>query len=127
MSMTLDENTLGIWSVHLGAGNWLAQLAREGDKLVLTYRFRWYRDDRVYDSQDNKSWFRAETKSLDIGRGVEAARRLYGEILQANPTNKGWELLRGERSVDEFFDKLFTMPGMHHKVLDAQGNEVPEQ
>lgn len=127
MTMIINEQTIGMWNVALGErGNWLAHLARDDKGIVLTYRFRWYRDDKTYDSGDKKNWYRAESKTMNASQGIEVMRRTFNEIMAASARNKGWELLRGERSMDDFMTELFKMPGMHHKTIDADGNEVEE-
>lgn len=124
----INEKTIGIWAVHLGSrGDWLGHLARGAKGIELKYRFRWYRDDKLYEeSKDKKNWYRVESRAMSEAQGIEVVRGAYQEILTASVRNKGWELLRGERSVEEFMAELFAMPGMNHKMLDAEGNEIPE-
>lgn len=116
--LMIDEKTIGLWSVALGdSGNWLALLARKDQGITLTYRFRWYRDDKVYDSKDKKNWYQVEAKSTSPERGIEITRKAFNDILHASVANKGWELLRGERNMEEFMAELVKMPGMHAKTV----------
>jgi len=59
----LTENTyvLGIWSVQGVGSDWLCAVTREGDDaFTMLYRFRYYRDDHAFDSEDEKVWYKTK-------------------------------------------------------------------
>jgi hypothetical protein len=61
--ITFDEKIVGVWFVAtLPTQDWLAALRElEPDaKYELTYRFRYYKDDKPWDSEDKKNWYRGE-------------------------------------------------------------------
>jgi hypothetical protein len=115
MSMELDERTLGFWCVELGHGNWLAHLTQDRDgELILTYRFRWYRDDKTFDSADERKWYTVRPRDRNKSKMIEVIREMFQKLCEANG-HSGWELLKGERSFDEFLALLAEMPGISMK------------
>lgn len=113
MSLELGEGTLGMWYVCLTDGNWLAHLARtEPGQYELTYRFRWYRDERIGgDSKDVRHFYRGALKSVAIDTAALHLTREIFEIVKSLPIAKAsWELLRGARSIEEFTHLLTGMP-----------------
>jgi hypothetical protein len=116
----VGECTIGLWSVSLPAGDWLQHLGVMPDGTYeIVYRFRWYRDDKTFDSADEKRWFRIRTKTGESeAHALEVARYAYGTL---NKLGAHWELMRGARSSQEFADVLLAMPGMtaRHEVVAA--------
>lgn len=58
----LNENTycLGLWYLEGDGKDWLAAVTRDGDgPMTLRYRFRYYVDDKAFDSNDRKNWYKA--------------------------------------------------------------------
>jgi len=112
MSCEISEQTVGLWYVELPNGNWLASINRITDGTVqLDYRLRWFRDDKLFDeSNDVRNWYRLKTN--DEKKLLETTRAIFSQLTE---TFKGWELMRGGRSVEEFLDELGRMPGMHMK------------
>ena len=55
-----DEKIVGVWYlVTTEAQDWLAAIRElEPDaKYELTYRFRYYKDHKIFDSDDTKNWY----------------------------------------------------------------------
>lgn len=133
----VSEKTIGMWRVELPGGNWLAHLfhnsvctprseytpeagwrgaqARRLAVLpvhILVYRFRWDKNAR-----DERPWaicgLRPGTPQADA---IERARQAQDRLMTYGLG--GWELLRGERSLAEFFAALREMPGMTITVAD---------
>jgi len=79
------ENTycLGIWYLQDETRDWLAAVTREGE-FVARYRFRYYRDDKAWDSDDVKNWWEArcpgktEDQIIAMIDDVAAALRRQG-------------------------------------------------
>lgn len=126
--ITISDKTIGIWRVELPGGNWLAHLfvnagatpmpgfttwggVSNARRLVaipgpiLTYRFRWEND------RGERPWticgVRPGTPDADA---IEKVRRAQDNLMTYGLG--GWEVLRGDRSVAEFFAALHKMPGM---------------
>jgi hypothetical protein len=55
-----------MWFVEGGDRDWLAAVfKKKGEKWKLTYRFRYYRDDKAHDSSDEKKWWSFTANSDD--------------------------------------------------------------
>ena len=57
-AITSDDYVLGIWSLsNPGKQDWLAIVRKDSTtgQWVLKYRFRYYVDDKLWDSEDRKS------------------------------------------------------------------------
>lgn len=56
---------LAIWYAALGTrGDWLCMIARMKDdpnRWTMRYRFRWYKDRKAFDSDDQKTWYVGKT------------------------------------------------------------------
>jgi hypothetical protein len=59
--ITVDEHTVAIWYLQTtSTQDWTAAL-RELEpeaKYELTYRFRYYKDDKAFESEDEKHWYK---------------------------------------------------------------------
>jgi hypothetical protein len=122
MSIEISEGTVGVWYVALSHCDWLAHVGRNAEGLYeLRYRFRWFRDDKIWDSKDRKNWYRFVTKPGEpVDRILETTRaraKLLSEGCGPLAHTTNWELLRGERTVEEFADLLLTMPGVHYEKM----------
>lgn len=75
MTIKFDENTVGIWYVQLSDdSDWLASVWMDDGKGKLCYRFRYYKDDKVFESEDRKNWYDLETG--DTEKLIETVRML---------------------------------------------------
>jgi hypothetical protein len=123
--IAITDNTLGLWGVDFAESNWLACLSREGGKLVLVYRFRYFEDDRTFGSNDRFSWYRGEPKGeMNESQMIQSIREVW-RIVQGAPDRqpcvRAWEILKGERSLEEMADLFSAMPGtyMHTAELET--------
>jgi hypothetical protein len=92
VGMVIDEKIVGIWYVRLTeTSEWMAALRElvADEKYELVGRFRYYKDDQVFDSKDEKSWF----------RGTATGTRNYC-ILGLRETAKSLEALSGRESYE---------------------------
>ena len=78
-----DEKIVGVWflSTIKNKQDWLAAVREiEPDaKYELVYRFRYYKDDKPYDSADTKNWYKGEitgTRSYVIAAIRSVAAKL---------------------------------------------------
>jgi hypothetical protein len=119
MTIVVSENTVAMWSIQIDSTmDWLAHLSRteQPDKFHFIYRLRTYVDDKIFDSEDRKSW-REGTLTGPEPEVLRKLRVIFEELLGHSTAMRGWELLRGQRSVEEFLDALTEMPNMTSKVL----------
>lgn len=59
------ETVRALWfmPVKLNRSDWLAALCNENGQLILRWRMRYYRDDKITDSKDEKRWYEARGKA----------------------------------------------------------------
>ena len=70
MEIREDDYILGFWFAEAENGdNWLMLLLRRGEKYIGQYRFRYKKDDKVFDSKDEKSFYSFSAKTKDIAEG----------------------------------------------------------
>lgn len=74
MELSNDMWVYGVWHVQGDKCDWLASLWRKGDKAYLEYRFRYYRDDKTHNSEDEKIWHDAEGPADKIEVAAAALR-----------------------------------------------------
>lgn len=111
MTIQIGEATIGMWCVHMGEGNMLMHLGRSPDgKFALNYRFRWYRDDKIEDSADEKHYY-SGTLSGTESEVLRKLRESFEHFLD-HSGGQGWELIKGERSAEEYAEALKAMPGI---------------
>ena len=110
----LSEGTIGLWSLEWPEGNWLAHAERTDTGFEMVCRLRWFRDDKIFDSDDERQWFVLQAGSED--ELIKQTRALYIDMRRAAPTAEGWELMRGQMSVEEFSALVSRIPGMHTQV-----------
>jgi len=48
---------VGVWWMAWTGGDWMACIWNDGERECLQYRFRYHVDDKVFDSDDQKSWY----------------------------------------------------------------------
>lgn len=89
-----SEDTIGIWFVGLPKGDWLASVFTEDDKPCLIYRFRYHVDDKAFDSDDEKNWYRLAPKGAGgVDKLVETVRFIAGSMA-AGADTEVYELMR---------------------------------
>jgi len=105
--LKLDENVVGIWYVQLPEGDWLASVFMEDDKPCLEYRFRYYVDDKSFDSADEKNWYRMQpTGPADLNKLVETVRVIAG-LTAARGKSEVYELMMENFDNFDAFAKEF--------------------
>ena len=78
--MVIEENDyiLGFWFAEAGNGDdWLMILLRRGKKYIGEYRFRYKKDDKIFDSEDKKSFYSFSAKTEDVAED-EMVKKLNG-------------------------------------------------
>lgn len=118
----INEKTfiIGVWQLGFRGGpdhrpgNWLAFLSvpEPGANISLVYRFRYYEDDKIFDSEDERSWYKAEISSkvphLEV---IDKVRQLAAQLQAALPGSSNLN----ERLINGGMDALMTanIPWMH--------------
>lgn len=113
--MDIDENTVGIWYIQLSRrSDWMGSIRRDvSGAFILDYRFRYYKDDKAFDSEDEKHWYKVTSKELQTL--LDNTRQLVGAMATVSGGEQ-WECMRGERTPKEFFEAFKALPFVHTKV-----------
>ncbi len=112
MSLKLSENTLGIWAVDLmNKSDYLGAVWREGNVYVMEYRFRYYVDDKTFDSEDKKNWYRIE---MAVDKVTEdeliSSMRMVVELMWKKSGGQRYEILMGAGGVEEMMADMKKWP-----------------
>jgi hypothetical protein len=137
MTIELSEKTIGVWYMQVTQdSDFLGAATEVDDGFEITYRFRYYKDDKTFGSDDRKNWYEWKTseskeKVIEIMRGViTRMRQKDGNI----PVSDCHELLMNEDGIEEFMEVFTSMPFADSMVLSANeakwmgldGNARPE-
>lgn len=113
MSLEINDTTLGIWYIEFGnmAGNYTAILNKNEDNTyALTYRFRYYVDDKVgMESEDKKSFYSGTLEAPSDLEALDGVRQAC-KAVAAMSDGKFHEFLRGNRPVSELMDDFVAAP-----------------
>ncbi len=125
MSLKLSEDTVGIWAVDLMNGSdYLAALWREDDVYVMEYRFRYYVDDKTFDSDDKKNWYRAEIPTAGAEEDdLIRAQRMAVEMMWKASGGSRYELMMGPGGIKEMMADLKKWPMITMQTLTKQQAE----
>jgi hypothetical protein len=106
-----DEKIVGIWflSTIPNKQDWLAAVREiEPDaKYELTYRFRYYKDDKPFDSEDKKNWYQGQLTGTRLY--VIAAMRSVGNKLAGVAHQPLYEVMN-DRGVNQFMRDFEKQP-----------------
>lgn len=62
MDIRQNDYILGVWFISSEDKDWLCTVVKRDGKWVGEYRFRYYADDKVFDSDDKKSFYTFEAE-----------------------------------------------------------------
>lgn len=113
---------MGLWFIQLQPDlDWLASLytTKEGE-LKGTYRFRYYVDDKTFDSEDKKSWW-TMTSTASVAETIEKFRGLYEKMWKLSKGDH-YEILMDEEGIDSFMKKFEQVP--FYNGIELSANEA---
>jgi hypothetical protein len=114
----VDEKIVGLWYVSLPGQDWLAGVREliPNEKYELVYRFRYYKDDKVFESDDRKSWYAGELSGTRhfIVAGLRSLSRGIAEMGATDSTHH--ELLNESGDLAEFQRRLQDAPYMYARM-----------
>ena len=112
MSIDLTDRTIGLWFVQLNKeSDWLGSIWATDEGYGLTYRFRYYVDDKTFDSKDTKNWYSAEiSKDHTTEDEIVSHMREVVKLLWVSSGGKRYEIMMGSGGVDELMAELEKMP-----------------
>ena len=90
-----------------------------GKPWSFTYRFRWYNDDRVYGSADDRSWYDA-TSSKPLAEVLEAARGMFAAAAGIAGEDGYSEVVIESDRAEDVFRALRAQPWAHLKELEPK-------
>lgn len=108
--MVIDEKTVGIWFLPTTENqDWMATVREiEPDaKYELVYRFRYYKDDKVFDSEDEKNWYKATATGTRAF--VLAGIRMAASMMAEHAIGKLYEIIN-DGDFAEFSRKFMDAP-----------------
>jgi hypothetical protein len=123
------DRAIAVWSAEMRDvrdgpnglidGNWMAILVPdEKGHFTLQFRYRWYVDDNVHDSQDVRSFYQSNfPPTVSEQEAIVHARRYWETVCEHANVKERWELLRGARDLEDFLDVLAQMPGISMKKV----------
>jgi hypothetical protein len=121
--IVFDEKIVGVWYLVtiLDKQDWLAAVREiEPDaKYELIYRFRYYKDDKAWDSADKKNWYKGEltgTRNYVVMSLRSVAKRLESVSVAGIPL---YELLN-ENDIDKFMREFQDAPFVMAKMLSNE-------
>jgi hypothetical protein len=125
IGIVIDEKLVGVWflATIIGHQDWLAAVSViEPDvKYKLTYRFRYYKDDKAYDSEDKKNWYEGEVTGTRAY--VVASIRSVARELERRADGKLYEIMNESGDMQEFMRKFADMPFAY--VRQEKIDDVP--
>jgi hypothetical protein len=122
MSIEIDENIMGIWYVKLSSDlDLMLALLRDGKGYKIKGRTRQYDSPTdPWDGKDRKRWFGGSFVAADDDTALKNAHRhmvtvslSFARVFTPPEPPVLFELRRGNMSVEEFGEKLRSMPWAH--------------
>lgn len=120
MTIVIDDKTIAVFHVDAEFGNMLAGVRHLAEGwLHITIRIRMQRDDKVWDSTDDKKWWDIRTKDP-----LEDVLQKMRIIFENAPFRKGPVTeIHNEGDVEELMNRITSMPGMHKMEIPAKGKQ----
>jgi hypothetical protein len=116
VTIEITNRTQGVWFVALKQGDWMATIEVPSDGgCKIVYRFRVYRDDKVWGSDDSTRWTEAIT--TDVPNGIQLVRKMADLLAQEPGANKPYELIRGTGTITQFVEQLGTLPVRAYEII----------
>jgi hypothetical protein len=127
MGINIDDNIVGMWFIALTeASDFLGGLSRDGDNFVWLFRFRYYKDDKTWNSKDEKSWHEVRIRDRTEAQVIEMVRDINCRMFSLGAIEQ-WEMLRGTRTPEEFVREWARMPFNHGIELTMEQYEQYER
>ena len=110
MTIMFTEKTQATWYVSLPGGNWIASVDKTEKGFEGTYRFRWYKDEKAWDSDDVKTWLKVDGE--DLAAGINSFRFIANKLKKLGG-GEFYEVLRGTGTNEQFFEEFKKLPFVH--------------
>jgi hypothetical protein len=125
ISLTEYTYVLGFWYVQGEGCDWLAAVTREpNEPFVMRYRFRYYVDDKDFDSGDVKSWWEARFPDLDEDKIIRSIDKSLAALQRGGfAIGEPWRaIVRG--GSEAAMNALQTAPFVHLQTTETKSTET---
>jgi hypothetical protein len=115
----LDEKIVGMWFLYLSEkSDWMLAVREitAEEKYEVVFRFRYYKDDKAFDSDDKKNWYKGTVSGTRAY--VIASLRAAAQLIATTAIEPLYELLN-ERGIDQFMRELQDAPFAHVRIEDT--------
>jgi hypothetical protein len=119
--ITMTEQTIGIWFMPIQPKqDWLAAATElePGRLYQLDYRFRYHKDDKFFDSKDEKNWYTMTVHSTRE-HVIALIRRVANSLLGVGADGPLTEVLN-EGTQEEFMEKFMHLPFVQARPATAK-------
>lgn len=119
--MTVElHSVVGIWCVEVATppSNFMVSLYKNNEaRYEIEARLRLYEDDKAFDSEDKKSFWKIKAKDENVSEeeAIKMCEKLFKEVCIWPTAKPAWKLMKGTMSNEEFLDALSKQPGIHMK------------
>jgi hypothetical protein len=116
--LNIDEKTVGIWFLALTDDcDWMCGVSETEPekKYQINYRFRYHKDDKVFDSADEKSSYGVKA-SCTRSFAIATVRHIASEMKAKGAIGEIDELLMQDGDVDRFLKEFRDKPYVYIRV-----------
>ena len=123
MSIEINENMLGIWFVAWKDADWMCGAWKSFCGPEARYRFRYYKDEKAFNSRDEKSWYDVKPRReagdhlFTDQEMIDVCSEMAALMAKANSASEKWELIRGASTFEQFVTEFRKLPFAHTKIL----------
>ena len=116
--ITFDDTMIAVWFIGLNdETDWLCSIQEHDDHYEVHYRFRYYNDDKNFDSEDEKHWYSAMMPKKEVSRKkvISVMREAFTLLKDESDKEEAYELLRGKGSFEDFREEFLSLPFVHSR------------
>jgi len=109
-----DETIRALFFLEMGDKNMLAMFFEKKDHYLFRYRNRYYRDEKIFDSEDIKKVTNATIPKLkSLSEAINEIKEEFFNKLKNEFGGKYYEVIRGEMSLENFKEEMFKQVFLH--------------
>lgn len=117
MEIKPNDYILGMWFAEdMEGNNFLASVKKTTEKWECEYRFRYIKDDNIFDSKDEKSFYRFTVGIEAPEEQVKGAMEMLFKCIKIK-YNKFSEAVLVQGNVDKFFKAVEGKPWCNMKKM----------
>ena len=119
MTIMVDENLIGLWFVTFkdNKRDWMGGLSRRADGgFTFLWRTRHRVDDKVWGSEDRKSWAEAKTRASEQ-QALHSVRMVVASLMSEDGGEESYEVLVGDKTPEEVSAAIAALPMAHQREM----------